>query len=79
MNRPSKDVEIVDITRACFPKREPITVGAEFNGSIVLKPGHMVVWREDEKTVYLLRNAHWFKRLTIHFVEPIKEKNNGQY
>lgn len=79
MNKPSKEIEIVDITRRCFPKRQPITMGANANGCVVLRPGELVVWREDKKTVYMLRNAHWFKRLTIHFVEPIKDTDNGRH
>lgn len=77
MSKPYKNVEIVNVTRRCFPKRQPISISADFNGSVTLQPGHLVVWREKGDTMYLLRNAHWFKRLTIHFVEPIKEKHNG--
>jgi len=71
MNKPSHDTyEIVNITRRCFPKGQPITMTAPHEGSVVLRPGDCVVWREMGGTLYMLRNAHWFRRLTIHFIKP---------
>jgi len=68
--------EVINVSRATFPKT-PIVINAETDKTISLLPGDMVVWREIEGKVYLLRNAHWFRRLTLYFVKPEVENNGG--
>ena len=69
-NKPAS-YEVVDITRRSFPKASPIAVISERDYRVTLRPGELAVWREDESGKrYLLRNAHWFKNITIHFVKP---------
>lgn len=77
MSKQYNNIEIVNITRACFPKRQPITVTAERDIKVTLKPGDIVAWRELGDTYYFLRNNQWFRKLTIHFVKPIKGKADG--
>jgi len=78
MKTPSaKTFEIVDITRRCFPKNAPITVTATHDGSVTLRPGNMVMWRELGDVVYMLRNAHWFRKLTVYFIMPEDKKHGG--
>lgn len=65
----NKTFEVVNITRRCFPKGQPITVTAPTDGKVTLRRGDCVVWRELDGIVYLLRNAQWFGKLTVHFVK----------
>ena len=73
----NQSFEIVDITRRAFPKGSPIMVISATNYRVTLRPGEVVVWREVEGKNYFLRNAQWFKKLTIHFVKPEVENNGG--
>lgn len=66
--------EIVNIIRKCFPKGQPITVTAEHDASVTLRPGDCVIWRELGDTVYMLRNAQWFRKLTVYFIAPEDKK-----
>lgn len=79
MSKQSNKFEVVDITRRCFPKGQPITVTGERNTTVTLNPGELVTWRVIGDTFYFLRNAHWFRKLTVHFVKPIKGNGNGEH
>jgi hypothetical protein len=72
----NKTFEIVNITRRCFPKGRPIVLAAAEESKVTLRRGDCVVWRELDGVVYLLRNAQWFKKLTVHFVKPGDKHGN---
>ena len=66
----SDGYEIINITRRTFPKNAPIAIPSESDYKIILRPGEVAEWKTDDIKTYFLRNAHWFKKLVIHFTKP---------
>ena len=70
-----KKIELINVTRKSFPTSGTIVMTGDQNTLAILHPGDTVRWREDEDTIYYLRNNHWLKKLEIEILKPNTRAN----